>query len=100
MMRTCSDCKESKSDDEFYICRNKGKEHGIHDRKCKKCRIAYNTECRRKKQEKINKMEQSSSHNDIIDALVRKVAILEDKMNKTNTRLDLMSDRLDFDHVE
>ena len=62
-MSTCSYCKESKKDDEFYITKKKDDEHGsvIKDRKCKKCRIAYNSEWRRKKKQKIKKEESSSN---------------------------------------
>jgi len=109
-MRTCSYCKESKNDDEFYITKKKDDEHGsvIKDQKCKKCRIAYNSEWRRKKKQKINKEEFSS--NDIspdpIDVLIHKLTILEEKvakqeaiMNKTSTDLEQISEILEIDLI-
>ena len=84
-MRTCSDCKESKNDDEFYIAKNKDNGHCIKDYRCKKCRIAYNSEWRRKrKNQKIMKEEFSSNaiSPDLIDAFICKLTILEEKVAK------------------
>ena len=109
-MRTCSYCKESKKDDEFYITKKKDDEHGsvIKDWRCKKCQIAYNSEWRRKKKQKIKKEESSS--NDIspdpIDVLIHKLTILEEKvakqeaiMNKTSTDLEQISEILEIDLI-
>ena len=111
-MRTCSHCKESKKDDEFYITKKKDDEHGsvIKDRKCKKCRIAYNGEWRRKKKQKIKINKEESSSNDIspdlINVLIHKLTILEEKvakqeaiMNKTSTDLEQISEILEIDLV-
>ena len=109
-MRTCSHCKESKKDDEFYITKKKDDEHGsvIKDQKCKKCRIAYNSEWRRKKKQKIKKEEPSSNDMspDLIDMLIHKLTILEEKvakqeaiMNKTSTDLEQISEILEIDLI-
>jgi hypothetical protein len=84
-MRTCSHCKECKNDDEFYIAKNKNNGHCIKDSTCKKCRIVYNCEWRRKRKiQKMMKGEFSSNtiSPDLIDALIRKLTLLEEKVAK------------------
>jgi hypothetical protein len=114
-MKTCSDCKKSKGDDEFYMSKNKEDGHETWDRKCKPCRIIYNGEWRKRKKELEKKKREKekgkisdyhsldSSSSDLIDALVRKLTILEDKVAKqeimitnTNDNLKTMSDILDI----